>query len=262
MSGVLGILASYGAAATSYDTDAQAYFDQVVTNGGAALSSAWKTKINTLVVQLKADGNWTTVERLHLFYNENAIAALTSLKNPSQAMAVAVNSPTFTASTGYTFNGSTNYIRSSFTPSTASIYSQNSACEFFEATTRPSGTYVDCGASDGTTRSFLEVETSGTYYAACNSGSSAFISGSNASSLAARYAYKRTGSTSFTFYKNGSGTSGSDNSGTPGIKEHYIGAYNNNGTAQYHAPDVITYWGVGNGSINISALETALLACR
>jgi hypothetical protein len=105
----------------SNDADAQAYFDAAgVTN------PTYTAAINTFVIDLKAASLWTKFDRLWILANEDATAALTCVK--SLEAATPVNTPTFTAGQGYTFNGTSNYLDSGFIPaSSAVVYTQNSA---------------------------------------------------------------------------------------------------------------------------------------
>lgn len=97
-----------GTVATSYDPDAQLWFDAVVTAGGT-VSNAQKGYVNTLITALKAAGTWAKTVDMALMVAENSVQALVSLKQLRTG--TAVNSPTFAASAGYTFNGTSNYIR-------------------------------------------------------------------------------------------------------------------------------------------------------
>lgn len=97
-----------GTVATSYDPDAQLWFDAVVTAGGT-VSNAQKGYVNTLITALKAAGTWAKTVDMALMVAENSVQALVSLKQLRTG--TAVNSPTFATSAGYTFNGTTNYIR-------------------------------------------------------------------------------------------------------------------------------------------------------
>lgn len=96
-----------------YDPDAQLYFDQLPN----APSVAYKSAINICVLSLKLNTNWSLLDWLPIFGAETQGNAKISLKNPSTTPAITeVNTPTWTANQGYTFNGSsyldTNYILS------------------------------------------------------------------------------------------------------------------------------------------------------
>lgn len=98
--------------ASGYDTDAQAYFDAIVTNGGS-ISTANQGYVNTLVEGLKTDGIFSKLLFLYLFAAENSVCARVNVKNPS-VLATAVNSPTFVAYQGYDGDGATAYVATGY----------------------------------------------------------------------------------------------------------------------------------------------------
>jgi hypothetical protein len=51
-------------AASGYDVDAAAFFARVTAAGGT-LTLTEKTAVNTLVVQMKADGTWTSMKAIY-----------------------------------------------------------------------------------------------------------------------------------------------------------------------------------------------------
>lgn len=106
-------------------TAAQAYFNQVTANGGT-LTVNEKTYITTFTTALGDD--IYEFDRLWIFGLSDSIAARTSLVNPTSTMITAVNSPTFTASQGYTGNGTTSYLNTNYNPSTDGVkYTLNNA---------------------------------------------------------------------------------------------------------------------------------------
>lgn len=112
---------SYGppvAAMGGLDASVALWRDAVVANGGT-VSAARLSIINTFVIAEVASGAWDLTDDYWSFWAENAVQALTSLKQ--RRLATAVNSPTFTADRGYAFNGTTNYINTGFIPSTHAV---------------------------------------------------------------------------------------------------------------------------------------------
>lgn len=103
---------SGGGGGPSYDTDAQAYFDAIVSNGGS-ISTANQGYVNTLVEGLKTDGIFSKLLFLYLFAAENSVCARVNVKNPS-VLATAVNSPTFVAYQGYKGDGATSYVSTGY----------------------------------------------------------------------------------------------------------------------------------------------------
>ena len=93
--------------AITYDTDAQAFFDRVVTNGGT-ISTATKGYVNTFVLAAKANGYWSDIQRINLFCGDQLAACLTPLKiNGAETSDNNVNfvSGDYTEATGLAGNG-------------------------------------------------------------------------------------------------------------------------------------------------------------
>lgn len=85
-----------------------------------APSGARKAAINTLVKSLKAGGVWDKLDSLYILAAADSQAALLDWKRLGTSATV-TNAPTFTADRGYTFDGSTNYLDTAFTPSTQGV---------------------------------------------------------------------------------------------------------------------------------------------
>jgi len=90
----------------------------VVANGGS-VSAARLAIVSTFVVAEQASGAWYLTDDYMPLWAENAIQALTSLKQ--RRLATAVNTPTFTADRNYVFNGTTQYLNTGFIPATHGI---------------------------------------------------------------------------------------------------------------------------------------------
>jgi len=91
---------------------------QVVTNGGT-VSAARRQVIDQYVIDLKAAGVWALYDEIILLVAENAIQALTSLKQ--RRLATVVAAPTFIADGGYSFDGVASYIDTGFIPLTHQV---------------------------------------------------------------------------------------------------------------------------------------------
>ena len=81
---------------------------------------ARKALINTTVKSLKAAGVWSLLDSLYILAAADSQAARVDWKRPATTATV-TNSPTFAADRGYTFDGSTNYFDTAFTPSTQGV---------------------------------------------------------------------------------------------------------------------------------------------
>lgn len=145
------VLMSSAAAAQgrgSIDPDVALWIAAVVVNGGT-VSSARAVLASALVAGLKESGSWQLTDDIWLLVAENAGQALTSLKQ--RRLASEVSSPTFGADTGYTFNGSTNYLNTGFVPRTHAVAmtASNVRLSAYERTNVATNT-VATGVSDAT----------------------------------------------------------------------------------------------------------------
>jgi len=136
----------------SYSPEAQAYFDVVNARGGT-ISTIRKVLIAQGIDYLVTEGQWSLIDRLCIYKNTSQIAALTSMKNPTSAIAIAVNSPTFSPESQYIFDGSTQYIRTQFVASTDAVaMTLNNGfmgC-YLNTYQSGSGTRINMGVFDGT----------------------------------------------------------------------------------------------------------------
>lgn len=113
-----------------FDADAQAFFDRVTTAGGT-LTTTEQNAVNTLVIQMKADGIWTKMKAIYPMVGASAAACAQNLKSASFT-GVFTTGWTF-ASTGATGNGASAYMDTNFNPNTSlnvnskhlSYYSRN-----------------------------------------------------------------------------------------------------------------------------------------
>jgi hypothetical protein len=152
------ILATHGFLASSIgqiDADAQAFFDRVTTAGGS-LSTTEKNAVNTLVVQMKADGIWTKMKAIYPMVGSSAASCAQNLKSSSFTGSFSAGW-TF-ASTGVTPNGSSAYYDSGFNQTNNLIPSNNHISVYSRSNTT-SGTPLkaDCGVTNGTTYSFSQI---------------------------------------------------------------------------------------------------------
>jgi hypothetical protein len=100
---------------TGVDADAQAFFNRVTAAGGT-LSGTEQTAVNTLVVQMKADGTWTPMKAIYPMVGASAAACAQNLKS-SSFTGTFTSGWTF-ASTGVTGNGTSAYMDTNLNPNT------------------------------------------------------------------------------------------------------------------------------------------------
>jgi len=237
----------------SYDADAQAFFSRVTAAGGT-LSATEKSAVNTLVVQMKADGTWTLMKAIYPMVGASAAACAQNLKS-SSFTGTFTSGFTF-ASTGVTPNGTSAYMDTTFNPNT-SISDINSAHLSIYSRTTTGVNGVDIGASP----SAWDIEIIYTaFYAGMMNSSYLNTANSDAKGL---WTNSRISSSNIVAYRNGSTfVSGSS---APTIKPNcnvYIGARSDANIPLYFTNRQYAFASIGDGltSGNVSNLYTAVQA--
>lgn len=142
------ILATHGFLASSIgqiDADAQAFFDRVTTAGGS-LSTTEQEAVNTLVVQMKADGIWTKMKAIYPMVGASAAACAQNLKSSSFTGSFSAGW-TF-ASTGVTPNGTSATFNTNFNPLSESLNVNSNHHSVYLRTNNIQQQRVDIGQND------------------------------------------------------------------------------------------------------------------
>lgn len=225
--------------------------------------------VNTFIKSSKASGNWQLLDRFWLFGQDVQANVVYSVVNPTSTACVEVNSPTWAAYGGFTFNGSNMYLRTNYTPSTNAVnYTLNNAAHGLYCTVNTGGAFGwDMGVMDGVDASVISLrDGANNFYAKMNNASANLITIGSITDSRGFYTYNRTASNALTAYKNGAiiGTD-TDVSTALCTKEYYIGAFNNNGVAGSYSNKKIAIAFTSSASISntsfyteIQALATAL----
>jgi len=237
-----------------YDPDAMLYFEQLTPQP----SALYKEAINTLIKQLKSDGNWNKLDRLWNFATEYQQHATISIVTPTSTAITEVNSPTWVASLGYTGNGTTQYLDTGFNPSSGGMYTQNNgSIGFYSRTNSDLASGVDMGCSYGASTITIFARNTNTFYNRINAASSTGVSNADSRGF---FAGSRSSSTTQLGFKNGSQvSSGSQTSNALVNYNMYIMAYNYNGggpanwTTRQYAMAFI-----GTGAIDQGTLYAAI----
>jgi hypothetical protein len=135
-----------------FDTDAAAFFSRVTTAGGS-LSATEKEAVNTLVIQMKADGIWTKMKAIYPMVgggNINLAAAQAACEQNlvSSSFTGAFTSGWTFASTGVTPNGTSGYFNTTVNPSLITNFRSNHHQSFYSRTQLPSGDGFNMGIGD------------------------------------------------------------------------------------------------------------------
>lgn len=191
---------SHIAAFGGLDPDVVSWAAQVVTNGGT-VSEARKIVVSIFVRAEKVSGAWALTDDYWALWGENAIQSLVSLKQ--RRLAVATNSPTFTADRGYVFDGVTNYINTQFVPSTHGIMLSGTEqrISVYERTNLDMAGYSAGAYTSATARIDITARTGGAFLTGrLNSGAAKF---SNSDSRGYHAVSRTAGGTTMKGFKNG-----------------------------------------------------------
>lgn len=252
LNSVIGMMGS------NYDADAALYFAQLTVQP----STDFKSAVNTLVLQLKSDGNFTKLDRLWIHAVEIQQHARVSIVNPSSTQISEGNSPTWTANQGYTGDGLTMHLKSNYVPSVDTVnYVLNSGSIGFYSRTNAQLTAVDMGGNGPTNASYVITKFSdGNCYVKLNNTQITFTSVANSDSRGL-FSSVRTASNALLIYRNGSviKTDTTASSSLP-TKEIYMLGNNNDGTFQLPSTRQNAFSYIGSGSITQSTFYTALQA--
>ena len=97
--------------------------------GYTAPSASQQTLQNTLVTDLKTAGVWNKLDVFYVFATDgDSDFATLNWKAPSSHQVTKINSPTFTANSGFTGDGSSSYLDTNYNPATSGTnYTLNDA---------------------------------------------------------------------------------------------------------------------------------------
>ena len=197
------ILASHGIIASqiaSVDADAVAFFNRVTTAGGT-LSATEKQAVNTLVVQMKADGTWTPMKAIYPMVGASAAACAQNLK--SSSFTGTFSSGWTFASTGVKPNGTSATFNTGLNPSTALSSVNSNHQSVYLRTGNTAQSVVDIGQNDNQWLSALFF--TGGFRYIYNPTNTQLITGSSTNALNLSINTRRS-STDFAFFNNNSKT--------------------------------------------------------
>jgi len=246
-----------------YDPDAAAYFAVVASRGGS-ISTARKVKINDGIIYLKTEGQFSLLDRLCIYVNTDEVAALTSMVNPSVNISEVVNSPTFTPEVGYVFNGTTQYLKTRFTPSVNGVNFTLASAMFgayFSNLPSGDGSRINLGVTD--------IASGTIFFAALSANYSEVRTGSISGGVSANVAGMAVGNCfGYNAGVNGGVLIGGISSNVYAsqsvtqltTKEVFIGALNNNdtGASNFFFGGAQKYHIFGSGSVNMVKLNFAM----
>jgi hypothetical protein len=232
------------------DADAQAFFDRVTAAEGS-LSATEQDAVNTLVVQMKADGIWSAMKAIYPMVGASAAACAQNLKSSSFTGSFSAGW-TF-ASTGVTSNGTSAFFDTNLNQSTH-ITNTSQHISYYSRT----DSSLDPGEIGIATSNTFLLLRSGFYSNQCDSN---FVN--TPQNLKGFYLGSRTSSSLRRGFYNGAQVHETTN--TPNATSslnYYIGALNSNGVAGFFSPKECAFASIGDGltNDNVSDLYTAVQA--
>lgn len=244
----------------SYDAATTAWVNAVVAAGGT-VSDTQKTRVDALIVGLKADGLWTLLDAMWLHAGE-LVSQQARIDIKSLTAATAVNSPGLAAG-GYLGNGTSSYINTNFTA--YSNFTQNSGSFGAYCTTVSTATDTTAIMSMRDASVFCDIlpqYSTNQGFARCNRLGGDLLIAAN-TQRAGFYVAVSAGLNDHRLYKNGNTTpiaTNTPNSQTAPSFAFYLLAQNNIGTADtFNGIDRI---GLSFISAGLSAAQQASLFAR
>jgi hypothetical protein len=227
------------------------------SNAGYSMSVNEINAVNNMVMALVANGLWTKIQAIYPFIGNTAASQKFNLKDPrdtNAAFRLSFLGGGWThATTGAKPNGTSSYADTFYTPSTSS--SQNNHHLSYYSRTNVAESKVEMGSQQIVDRrSFIQIVVSGVTYLQCNGTHDTFINFNDANSLGF-YAVNRTASALLNGWKNGVKQVESTirPSGTPNARNYFLGALNNNNTAQFFSTKECALASIGQGFTDIEA---------
>lgn len=196
--GIINTLAS-----VPFETEYQAILDRGTALGYALPSAGQQIKQNTLVAALKAAGAWALLDIFYVYATDgDSDFATINWKSPTTFQCTKINSPSFATNAGFTGNGTSSNLSTTWATSAGVNYTQNDNSFGGHINTSNASTGCDFGSVASTTVTRLRAQESAGNLTVFNNQATATTIG-NAATLGF-YQCKRTLSNATAVFKNGS----------------------------------------------------------
>lgn len=240
---------SYVSAGGGTDADAQAF----ITAAGIT-DATQQTAINTLVTDLKGYGIWTKMKAIYPFVGGTSSTHKWNLKDPADtdaAFRLVFSGGGTHSSTGYQPNGTNGYGDTKLNNNTIS---QNSGHISIYVRNNTTGLFTDIGADDLTNScTSIWSRYNDLTYNQMHNQSGNYLTYSNSNSQG-YYISNRVASNNLSAWKNGTkNATATTLSRTPSNRLIFIGALNDNGTANFYSNRNYAFASIGDGLTDTEA---------
>ena len=230
---------------SSYDPDAQAFFNRVTAAGGS-LTNTEKTAVNTLVLDMKSYGIWTAMKAIYPMVGASAAACAQNLKS-SSFTGTFTSGWTF-ASTGVTPNGTSAYMNTGLNTSTDLTLSTNHY-SYYSRTSSVVAVTVEMGVFQ---TAFVHLRAAVNYVAGAVSSLASFTTTLTSAGF---WLGSKTANNSRKAIYNGSvqaTNTTTDTTSYPNLQV-YIGARNDGGSAAVFSDKQCAFASIGDGLTDTQA---------
>ena len=194
---VLSWEVSTGGTGTGYVSQYQTVYNSFTTKPSSDVATAQNTMVSSLV----SGGVWAKLDLFYCFANDTSANALVNWVTPGSYTCSLVNNPSFNTLEGFTGDGATRYIDTTFNASTNGVHYTrlNAAISVYTRLNQPEGYYFVLGASDSYSHTYISPYQFSALYGTLNTVaggvSSATVSNSQGLSTITRnsgnlYAYR------------------------------------------------------------------------
>jgi hypothetical protein len=232
------------------DPDALAFFARVTAAGGS-LSASEQLAIDTLVVQMKADGTWTPMKAIYPMVGASAAACAQNLKS-SSFTGTFTSGWTF-SSNGVTPNGTSAYMDTNFMES-GNLTLNSGHISIYSRTNTTGGTKVEIGVLNSTPAAYSTILEFGgsTGFAMQSTVVTSTVVNTNSLGL---FLTTRQNSTQINTFIRNSKTTQSSVVGNLAPINTYLGARNTNGTATTFSSKQYAFASIGDGLTDTQASD-------
>ena len=229
------------------------YTNAILNCFTVAPSFQYQLAMDTFITSNVSNGNWATLDALWIFATESEQAAWVNWASPSAALLVPINAPLWSFRQGYTGDGSTSYIKTSFVPTINAVNFQlnNNSAGAYVRTNSQNSTAIELGTYSGIGNDIYYNRLRNTSNQWRNAIFSSLEGSNSNSDSRGLFQAVRLTSTTGNFYRNGMSIgTGIASSGSLSSKEFYILAQNSNGTAANFSPRQVSMVFLASSSLN------------